>query len=440
MTGGQSQTATLSTLKGFARDPRLWKYARFMRAYEGYAVRGTVGNTALQEWKRLKYNFCRPIVNVGAQWLVGGPAIWDIKTSDAAVDAATAIWERSGSDGAFIKAALLGAIYGDAVALATIDDKKLARIQFIDPSVCNPVFNSHNASLLDSVGIAYDMLGKAGDRVMYEEEWRPDGYYIKDSSETDTYHKVTDYSPWGGELPVSWITNQGMLGRAFGFSDLENVVELVEEYDHLCSKRTRVVDYYASPNLYIKGVTKSDFTKDETTVIFLPKDGDIGFVEWQGNAPDLGEQLISIRETISEISETPAIAFGKIDSGFASATGVSLKVLYGPLMTKTMRKRASWVPALERAMRLALHSEGIICDQHDVRLILPDPSPSNSLEETQELVMEKSIGASNSILLAKKGYTSEEIRDMKTEADAEQSQVANMAMKQFDAGGKGSVD
>ncbi len=112
-------------------------------------------------------------------------------------------------------------------------------------------------------------------------------------------------------LPAVWIRNSAIKGLPYGISDIDPILELVEEsHDHLASKQTRIVDYYASPNVVFEGLQKPTVQAEKGigTVFYLPAGGKGYFLEWNGNTPDVRSP--TIRNGISEISQVPAIAFG----------------------------------------------------------------------------------------------------------------------------------
>src|SRR5690348_10828160 len=58
---------------------RLAWYGRYLRAYEGYSIRGELGTTTLRRWRRLKFNLNEPIVNLSAGFFAAQPITWQVK-------------------------------------------------------------------------------------------------------------------------------------------------------------------------------------------------------------------------------------------------------------------------------------------------------------------------------------------------------------------------
>lgn len=332
---------------------RISQYYRFMRSYEGYSVKGLQGTTVPTDYKRLKFNFAFPIINLGAGFLAGKPLQWKIDDNPDATDAAHAIWDRSGSDGLFLEAAMNCGIQGDIVGVVAQDDDGNPKIEFVDAAICFPQFARSDCSKLASLDIAYEALDDNGQRVMIRE------FYDQASMEVwqgDTMVSRQTYD----RIPVAWIRNISIKGVTYGRSDLQGIVDLIEEYDHVASKQTRIIDYYAAPIPVFKGIQPPATGQDKTikTAYYLPPDGDAMFLERKGEQPDVENQLTRMRNAIAEVSQVPAVAFGQADSGLTSISGVALQILYGPLINKTQIKMASWGPNLEYLMWVALTASG----------------------------------------------------------------------------------
>ena len=361
-----------------AEADRIGWYSRYLRAYEGYSIRGTLGTNYARDWKRVKFNYNEPIVNLSAGFFAAKPLTWEVKGDPDATKAAHDVWDRSGSDSALLEAAIACCIYGDMVAIAA-DGKSGPVIEFVDPGIVLPTFNGADCARLEFAEIAYRRTDARGEEVGYREMWFPDHM---EAYEDDTRVDQRSYDV----LPISWIRNASVMGQPFGISDLHGIWDLVEEYDHIAGKQTRIIDYYAAPTIAFRGLTSAEFKKQTSTTVFLPTDGDMFFVEWKGNTPDVEAQLVRIRNAIAEKSQVPAVAFGQQDSGMSSISGVALQILYGPLIAKTHRKRASWGPSLERVMWLCLRAAGFKdLALTQVNVLWPDALPVDGEAQVNSL-------------------------------------------------------
>jgi hypothetical protein len=296
---------------------------------------------------------------------------WEVEGDDKATAAAKAIWNRSGSDGLMLEAAKAASIYGEIVMMATMNDDKQSVIEFISPDICTPTFDGGDYSNLIALEIAYYTTDSLGQRIIRREFYDQTRMQV---FEGETEVDGRNYK----QMPVVWLRNQCVKGLPFGISDLADVIDLTEEYDHLATKQTKIVDYHAAPAIVFKANKSSNrdsFEKGVNTILWVGPDGDAKYLEWTGNTPDVENQLTRIRNGIAEVSQVPAVAFGQADSGLNQVSGIALHILYGPLISKTNDKRANWTPGMERVMALALQAEGYNVKPEQVNALWPDPLP-----------------------------------------------------------------
>ena len=391
-----------SMLSGSNRSQR---YALYRSAYDGYISRGLNSVLTRSQSKQLKFNLCRPICNLSAGWAAGPRVGWSVVNDEALTKAAEDIWKRSEGDSEFLIAALSASILGDLCAMPKVAPGGAVTIEFIDPSICYPTFDPHDCRVLTSLTISYN-----ADEEPYQEVWTAEGltaYTGKQKHESFTPHNLN-------EVPAIWSPNLAIKGQQFGDSDLAAVLNLIIEYDHANDKQGQIIDRYAHPTILAVGVNKkdADLAKNLNTVWYIDKDPSevkISYLEWQGTPIGTDAYIERLRSAISEIAEVPAIAFGQIDKGFSVATGVALKVLYGPLEDKTRRKRAIWEPRLEHCMAMALRAEGYDVKVEDVEVVWAESAPHNEAEALNNLLTLKSIGASPDALLKRAGLSPDEI-------------------------------
>lgn len=405
-------------------------YRLYSGAYDGYIVRGRNSILPEPQWKRLKWNLARPICDISAGWAAGPRVKWRVKNDDALSAKADTIWKDSEGDSEFLIAALSASILGDMIVMAKTGDDGKSRIEFLDPHICYPEFDPHDYRKLLSLEIAYP----APD-LLYRELWDVSGmttYMDPQSAGMTVPHEY-------GMVPAAWIPNMGIKGQVFGDSDLHGCLDLIEEYDHASDKQGRIHDYHAAPTVVARGVNKKNaaLEKGERTVWYIdqdPKLCDISFLEWKGTPPSGDAHIERLRAAICEVSETPAIAFGRVDHGFSHTTGVAVKVLYGPLEDKTRRKRALWEPKLESVMCMALQSSGVDCMEEDVEIVWAESAPYNEVETMQNLLALQTLGASQEIVLAKAGLSDGEVKDSVAASAKENALAPLVGSNQTNAG------
>lgn len=412
MTGGVSPgTGGLAQAPSGASDSdrsRIGRYAQNLRLYQGYLDQVAVESAAIAQARRLKHNLLRPIADLAADWTVGPELGWQVVGDNDAdterlTQAAVDIWDRSGGLSAFAQAAQTASVYGDLAVVARSSESG-ARLSFPDPSVCLPVFNAHDCSVLDGLTISYKLRG--GD-----------------------WHREEIEGAF-----AAWCPNRALLGQPIGEGEFESVVELVAEYDHVRTKKTRIIDYYAKPTPVLEGVRGAENFGDLNTVLMLPAGAKAYFLEWSGSQPDVEEHLSAMRWSICAVSQTPPIAFAEVDKTFSGSSGVALKVMFGPLESKTARRRNLWGPKLARAMAAALALDGFDVDPRQVAVQWRDATPGDESEQLDNVETLGRIGLSRAMRLRKLGYDEREISDNETQLAEERTQAAEQSARIFSRG------
>lgn len=415
-------TFQLPFLNGIKQDAamndRLAKYSRWKRYYDGWLIRENLSSNV--QFKRTKYNLVGPIVNIGVDFLAGHPINFSIEGDKEAAKVCEDIWRKSGGTAAFLENALLGSIYGDSCVLVVKKDEDYV-LQWMDAAICFPEFDPTDYEKVLSLTIAYRVDYVDGQSCTFVEKWANGSITVmKDDKiiSRDSY----DHEMFDG-VPAVWIRNLAIKGEALGRSDVEPICELVDEYDHLCNKQTQIIDYYASPNIFMKGVRKADtLVRNQRTIYFLPADGDMGFIEWSGTPPSVDTHIDRVREAISELSSTPIIAFGKIDLSSSDVSGLALKMLFGPLLAKTQRKRESWGRQILRALQMALQLQGKDIPLDAMNILWRSPLPADTKEFWETAVMKDLLGISKQQIMREGNYTEDQIEQIQDEKEEEAQQ------------------
>lgn len=263
MTGG-SLTQKNAAHRGYdTHDARLLRYAERYANYSGLLTRDSNRLLSRTQWKPIRYNFFRPQCSFAAGWAVGPTVKWVVTgESDAQTleltKRAQDIWNRSEGDSEFLLAALTGAIYGDMVC-SVARREGVIYIEFPDPCICFPTFEPGDISRLKGMRVCY---GEGDDEV--EEIWE-DGQY-RSSGGTESIIS---------EVPFVWLPNMAIKGQPYGDSEIDPIYGLVAEYDHLAVKESKIIDRYASPTIFAKGVqrarSKSSRTLKPCSICPIPK-------------------------------------------------------------------------------------------------------------------------------------------------------------------------
>lgn len=421
-------------------EARFSEYAKYKRLYDGQILR--IATDTREQMKDIAFNLAGPVVNTSADFLAGQPIVFTVKDAEGngnegATRIAGEIWARSGAESKFLPAAIRAGIYGDCPVIIRRDEANKVYLDFPSPDIVYPTFDPHDVDRITRAIVAYSVINENGDQEGYYEDFSAGTITrtVGDQSETFSY----DPSKFDGGVPVLWIRNL-CIGELFGRSDLTPLKRLLERYDHISEKELDIVDYYSSPNVVAKGPTIQELTGNSIPFGFrrlfaIKETHDIEYLEWKGDRPDVEKSIEHVRQAIAEISEVPSIAFGKVPTGLSQVSGVALKILYGPLLAKTRRKRASYGPILERAMLFALREDGqVIPEEQSVSIAWTDPTPVNEVEKWQTANEKEGAGVSIAQTLREAGYDDSEIVKIQAEKEAETQLAAANAASAFNAG------
>jgi len=406
---------------------RVRMYSRWMRLYEGYAARLNVSGNL--QYKMLRYNPCIPIINIKAEFLASNPISFQVEGDSGLSQVANEIWTRSKGTETFMENALFGSIIGDAVLTIDYNDDNQVIVKWVDPSSVYPYFNPLDYEHMENLTVAFGYIQDDGSTGNYMEEWK-DGTISRYDGVRNAMVPIGtwDQAKFEG-LPWVWIRNQAVKGYAFGKSDVQPIAELVEEYDHLMTKLSSAVDYYAQPNIIVKGVrSPAQLQKNTKSMYFLPSDGDMQFLEWQGAGPGILEQIEQIRNELCELTGAPKVSFSNFDFKSSDISGVAMKLMFGPLLKSNERKQLTYGLGIRKAMRMALVEEtGKKIPLSQISVLWPSPLPDNTKEDWEIGVMKDLLGVSRAQIQREQGYTQDQIDQMKLEAQAEKKQAADEA-------------
>ena len=271
--------------------------------------------------------------------------------------------------------------------------------------------------------------------------------------------KTTGTAVWAhAYAPIVDCQNLPVPNCYYGVSDLESdVLGLIKTLNYQASNMNRILRLHAHPKVYVRGAVppiaqpgdapygfaefgqngqrqgqpRMDWGPDEA--IFLQGDGEVGQLV---PAADMSASLQFFDRMLQILHETariPEVALG-ITEGVGPVPGVTLKILYGPLLSMTEDKRRLYGEMLVELSRRILDLGGY-GDNLKPEISWPDPMPRDPMTEAQAAVMLEQAGVSKATALTDLGYDSD-VEQTQRQADAQEAGSALMnAMAQNAQGG-----
>lgn len=244
--------------------------------------------------------------------------------------------------------------------------------------------------------------------------------------------------------PIEQCQNIEMPHMFWGLPDLdESSVEVIESIQRSMSSLNKIVRIHASPRMFAKNVMPDQIDEIDVSadnIITLPNiDAELSVLQTLSNMAPAIDYADKQREMLLEMVQVPPIALGQFETASTAISGVTLSILYAPLLQKTDLKRISYGDMIERLNFKLLTLMGVDpSDFESMILVWPEAMPGSSYLERQTLEQDQMMGVSEYTLHSRLGYDPVEERKRKME---EQEELLAMQKKYapepaFGSGGK----
>lgn len=217
--------------------------------------------------------------------------------------------------------------------------------------------------------------------------------------------------PWA---PIEHCQNVELPHMFWGLPDLdESSVEVIESLQRSMSSLNKIVRIHASPRMFARNVMPDQIDEIDVSadnIITLPNmEADLDVLQTLGNLSPSIEYAEKQREMLLEMIQMPPIALGQFETASTAISGVTLSILYAPLLQKTELKRISYGDMIERLNHKILTLMGYEPDEFEsLVLVWPEAMPGSAYLERQTLQQDQQMGASKHTVLSRLGYDPEE--------------------------------
>jgi hypothetical protein len=359
---------------------------------------------------------------------------------------------------------LSGGIHGDVfvklIPKGAGPKRDLPRLVLLDPANVDVVTDPDDCQTINKWIITYNTEDENGRPVTREQEITP----VKDAAdEYGTEHvtswEIKDYenrwnydaqSGWQPSLPqareqigatkkwdypwppIEHSNNMNLPHMFWGMPDFdESAIELVQGIQRAMSSLNKIVRLHGSPRLFAKGVMPELVGQIDASpdgVITLPAgagvDSDLRILEGLNNMASQIQFVESMRTQLLEALRIPPIALGDIDTMSTSMSGITMAVLYAPIIQKTELKRIEYGDMLDRINKklLVLMGYDDALEYDDLIVVWPEAMPGSNYVERQTLLEDQALGVSSYTSMQRLGYDPE--REAARKAQEKQSEMA----------------
>lgn len=378
-----------------------------------------------EQFANIRSNRCRSIVDRGVEFLFGKPVQIDVDEG-APPDAQDFLDDTWGKNEARIpllqKFAMSGAIAGQAfLRIVPSKDMQRFRLVVVDPMTVYVQTEPDDCQTVDLYCIEYSVSKVVQGsnnpvQIFYREEMQrldPDDDEADEGTMNDpdatwiirSWTRVGDHGQWQLLSEITWpypfpplFTNQNLPNPHdfWGYADLTpDLIQINNSLNFVQSNTNRVLKLYGGPILYAPGLGEGiiDVSIGHITQLPLPENK-IEAVQIQS---DLANALLfaaNLRTDMDEQSAVPAVALGRQqDLPKGQVSGVTLELLFMPLLSKTEKKRCLYGETLINVSQALLilknYSEDI-----DASLTWQSPIPHDDLQSAQAVQALQAAGVS----------------------------------------------
>jgi len=393
-------------------------------------------------------NRCQPIVDRGVDFLFGKPLGITIE-EDGPEEAQQALEDTWGTNEARLpllqKLAMSGGVAGQAYLRIMPDNKGNFRLIVVDPITVFVQTAPQDCETVLLYCIEYSTQEKVNGRtvqVFYHEEIvrvDPDGNAsngMPDDDDTWTvqhWTRVGDRGPWtpAGDV-IEWpynfaplFSNQNLPypHSFYGVPDITpDLIGMNNSLNFVQSNISRVNKLYGGPIIYIVGMAESSIALQPGRAIGLPPGASMGAVPIVSDMLNALAFAADLRSDMDEQSAVPAVALGRMkDLVKGQISGVTLELMFMPLLEKTEKKRCSYGKMILDVSK-ALLVLGNFSADIEISLQWQSPLPDDDLASVQAALAKQQLGVSNQTLISELGYDPDQEID-KNEAENTQQMV-----------------
>lgn len=367
-------------------------------------------------------NYSKKIVNQGVNFLFGKEPYFDLdnNTEERTPDEQylDAVWDddplNDFSKVDFLQGvAMNGGITGAAfVRLYPAGDIRpdLPTLLNIDPSMVDVTTDPDDMSRV----LEYRLVWKSG------EVWKRDRFTREDNGQWSIVREVNERgSAWviQGE-PVLWAYSWAPIfscqnlkyPRGFwGISDLEDA-DLNDGINFTASNNGRILRFHAHPKTIVTGAEASQVQTTAVDQLWaIPVQGaEVKNLEMQSDLASSRQHLSDLKQDFHNISDVPMM--DAITTSLGALSGFALRILYGPLLSKTEGKRRRYGGMLARINYALLELDNRTPQACNIRW--QDPLPADAVEKAN--LFETLANASGNIYAAAKlaGYSEDDAQKL----------------------------
>lgn len=408
----------------------------------------------------VKVNKCKLIVIAGVTFLFGKEITFELNETEVTTEQEqylADVWNANKKMTRLQQLATNGGVTGHAfVKLEPTSPitNGLPRLIVLDPSNVTPMYQEDDIEDVYGWKIQFNATeARTGKRIIMRERytraengqsWEIVNDYCYPNAEVFTWLPLmvtqtkwieTNRQVWPHAwAPIFHCQNYPCANEFWGESDIpDDVVNLNLSKNLNLSLGMRHQVFRGYPQIWASGLNNNSGEPLEwgpLKIVPLNTGGQMGVLD-SGANPAMAQWLDeAIDRALHELAMTPEIAMGKVDN-LGSVSGVALRILYQPLLSRTETKQQTYGDMLQEINARVLELKGLGTNVYPENK-WKDPLPKDLLQMAQAAVLQSQFGYSNETLIRETGG------DPATEAVRREQEAQGLGatvLQQFDRGG-----
>lgn len=227
--------------------------------------------------------------------------------------------------------------------------------------------------------------------------------------DVNVYNSPNPYMPidnagnyYPGIIPFIHIKNMPGGADYWGYSDGENVLQLIDELNRRMADIGDIVSTHAHPIVALSNFSGqvTDLPIGPDAVWDLGRDGKAERLEGIGPTPELMAYIEAVKKEMHETASMPETAYGSKSGSASHSSGLALAMAMMPVVERAREKRIYWRAALRKLAQMTfylyavrdpaiLEAAGLTYGrviQFDIDSVFADVLPKEQLQTVNEAV------------------------------------------------------
>lgn len=340
------------------------------------------------------FNYCSTIVDKAVEWYCAkGISMRTCKGNSQIAELLNDVWSYNYVDTLLQKIAQFGAVTGDSYMYVSIAQKDIAgnllpqnewtvSLTSLNPAYVFPFWSESAPGEMSACLVQFPLTAGTGDQRLYTIYITPTTFetWINEKSQGRVPNPF-------GKVNIVYFPNMVLADSIYSQSDIHQIIPVNEEYNITANAIRKVIKYQGEPTTIIYGAKIMNLERSAKSLWSnLPLDARVENLKLDSDLAAVYDYLDRLEGQIFKIASTPKIAVEATDKAVSNTSGLSMQMLYQPLIEKTGRRQKGHVKSYKMVNTLILLAhQNILKDDLTTIADYPDEMFETEVEFTSPL-------------------------------------------------------